>query len=156
MATMVGKESSLLKLLAGLIELDHDASAACDAAIARLSGQPERSTLASFRDDHRRHVGDLTVVLRSMGGKVPVAPEPEAVLTRGKVILGSLLGDEAILMAMKSNEGDTNIAYERAAARTDLPLHVRDVLNRNLADERRHRAWIEARLQVLRQQPSAR
>ena len=39
-----------------------------------------------------------------------------------------------------------NSAYERAVSRDDLTPQLREVLQRNLADERRHRAWIEARL----------
>ena len=47
---------------------------------------------------------------------------------------------------MKSNEDDTNQAYEQALDRDDLTADIRDLLARNLADERRHRGWIEARL----------
>jgi len=47
---------------------------------------------------------------------------------------------------MKSNEDDTNEAYERAVAREGLPSRLQQILQQNLQDERRHRAWIEARL----------
>jgi hypothetical protein len=57
------------------------------------------------------------------------------------------VGDRAILRAMKTNEDDTNTAYERATGRADLTPTIRDVLTRALADERRHRQYIEQRLE---------
>ena len=54
------------------------------------------------------------------------------VLTKGKVVLGGLIGDNAVLQAMKTNEDDTNTAYERA-----------------LGDERRHRDWMVETIRLL-------
>ena len=50
---------------------------------------------------------------------------------------------------MKQNEDQTNAAYERAVALEGLTGPIREVLDRNLVDERRHRAWIEQRLEHL-------
>ena len=61
-------------------------------------------------------------------------------------MIAGLMGDGAILGAMRTNEADTNTAYERAAARQDLPDGAAAVLARNLADEQRHCAWILAQL----------
>ena len=61
-------------------------------------------------------------------------------------MLRGLTDDGGILKAMKSNEDETNAAYEQALARRDITANIRDILERNLADERRHRAWIEAYL----------
>ena len=70
-------------------------------------------------------------------------------LTKGKVVIGGLMGDKAVLEAMKSNEETTNRAYEKATNERGLPNHVGEVLERNLSDERRHRAWIEERLSTM-------
>jgi rubrerythrin len=56
------------------------------------------------------------------------------------------MGDKAILQAMKSNEEDTNTAYGRAVEHEDTPAQVKATLEQNLADERRHHAWIEERI----------
>lgn len=146
MATMVGKEKDLVKLLKDLVELDYDAIEAYRAAIDRIDDDRDKAPLRRFLEDHERHISELTVLVRGMGEEPPQGADIKAVLTKGKVVLGGLIGDRAILLAMKTNEDDTNKAYERAAARSDLPAHIRDVIDRNLADERRHRAWIEARL----------
>ena len=61
-------------------------------------------------------------------------------------VLARRPGDDAILRAMKSNEDDTNLAYERAMGRTDVPQYVHELLSRNQGDEHRHRAWLQATL----------
>jgi uncharacterized protein (TIGR02284 family) len=155
MATMIGTERNLVKCLVDLIELDYDAVEAYEAAIARLDDAASRPTMASFKDDHLRHIADLGRFVRQMGGDVPNKGDFKRVLTKGKVVIGEILGDRGVLMAMKSNEDDTNEAYERAAARNDATPEVKQVLDRNLADERRHRAWIVARLEQIKAAPES-
>jgi hypothetical protein len=71
----------------------------------------------------------------------PEQGDMKSLLTRGKVVLGGLIGGRAILEAMRTNEADTNTVYERAVAHTDLDDATRDVPQRALADERRHCEW---------------
>jgi uncharacterized protein (TIGR02284 family) len=150
MATMVGKEKDITKLLCDLITLDLDAIEAYEAAIARLSTVSDKDQLTWFMEDHRRHVQDLSGIVRSFGEEPPREADFKRILTMGKVVLAGLLDDEAVLRAMKSNEDDTNQAYERAAARQDIPERVLTVLRTNLADERRHWAWLEQRLDSMK------
>jgi hypothetical protein len=65
-------------------------------------------------------------------------------LSKGKVMVASLAGKAQILRALKSHESDASHAYERAADRLDLSSAARQVLDRALADDRRHFHWIEA------------
>ena len=51
-------------------------------------------------------------------------------------------GDRSALQAMRGNEELTNRSYE-AALKEKLPADVRALLEKNLADERRHLAWIK-------------
>lgn len=146
MATMTGTQATLGRLLNDLIELDFDAIEAYKASIGRVANINDRSQLASFLQDHQRHVEELSALVSELGGEPAEGGDIKQVLTKGKVVIGGLLGDRMVLEAMKRNEADTNTAYERAVARTDLPAHVRAVLARNLADERRHREWIVQRL----------
>lgn len=146
MATMVGREKDLLKLLNDLIELDLDAVEAYRIAIDKLESVADKAQLGLFMNDHQRHVRELQQLVIAMGANPASSADAKAVLTKGKVALGSLFGDRAILMAMKTNEDDTNTAYERASARDDLPIHIRQVIVRNLGDEHRHRIYIENRL----------
>ena len=59
------------------------------------------------------------------------------------------MGDKAILQAMRTNEADTNTAYERAVAFHGLSTEMRQVLQRGLQDERRHCEWILEQLKTL-------
>lgn len=156
MGTQVGTEKEVISLLNDLIAIDYDAIEAYEAAIPRLSDQRSKEQLRLFMGDHQRHTVDLADHV-SKYGCVPVTKgDFKQILTKGKVVLGSLIGDKSILAAMKSNEDDTNAAYERALAKTGLPESVRIVLNRNLSDERRHRAWLEQQLlQMEKPQQSA-
>lgn len=146
MATTVGTETDLNSMLESLIELDYDAADAYQAAIERVKNPDFRSTLEGFRKDHIRHTENLGDILRESGRQPPRRGDIKRMLTKGKVVIAGLAGDKAILTAMKTNEDDTNKAYERAVNNQAAPARVKDVLRNNLADERRHRQWIEDQL----------
>jgi uncharacterized protein (TIGR02284 family) len=135
-------------LLNDLIHIDYDAIAAYKAAIARLHQASDKEQLGRFLADHRRHVVDLTPLVVENGGQAVTEADFKEVLTKGRVVIAGLMGDRAILEAMKSNEDDTNAAYGKATVEPGITTRVRQVLARNLADERRHRAWIEQRIVV--------
>jgi uncharacterized protein (TIGR02284 family) len=144
--TIRGREVDVTRMLCGLIELDYDAIDAYQAAIDRLDDLLNKQQMRGFMEDHERHVRELSEFVTRSGVDAPTKGDFKRVLTKGKVVIGQLVGDRGILMAMKSNEDDTNQAYEQAVRRHDLATDLRETLQRNLADERRHRAWIEDRL----------
>lgn len=146
MATMVGKQKDVANLLNSLIELDLDAVVAYEAAIDRLDDEGDKAQLTEFMHDHERHVRELQPLVTELGEEPARKPDIKRVLTKGKVVLAAIIGDRLILLAMKTNEDDTNLAYERAVSRDDVPVHMREVLVRNRDDERRHREYIEQRL----------
>ncbi len=84
----------------------------------------------------------------SLGRKPADNHDFKRMLTKGKVVLAALIGDGPILLAMRSNEKDTNTAYERAVSRADAHGDVRITLRLALLDERRHAAWLERRLRL--------
>jgi uncharacterized protein (TIGR02284 family) len=146
MATMVGTQRELSKLLNALLELDLDAIEAYRAACERLKNESDKTQLSSFQADHERHVRELRPFIAQMNERPAIGPDAKVLLAKGKVVLAGLVGDRAILTAMKTNEDDTNTAYERACRRGDIPADLRVVLDRGLADERRHREYILQRL----------
>lgn len=147
MTTFVGLQLDLHGMLKGLVELDFDAITAYDAALARLTGDVYREPLAEFRDDHERHIEELSRVLRDGGLTPPKGPDLKRLWNGGKVKLAGLVSDRAILYALKSIERDSNVAYERASRSEHVPLQLRELLRACLADERRHRAWLEEQLE---------
>ncbi len=142
MATTVGTESTLEDLLSDLIQLDYDAATAYSAAIDRLENAHFRDALSRFKQDHLRHTQDLGRILSAMGKTPPKEGDAKSLLTKGKVVLGGLMGDKAILQAMKTNEDDTNTAYERAVKHRDADSRTQAALDRALDDERHHRDWM--------------
>lgn len=146
MATMVGKETDVTKLLNDLIALDFDAIEAYEAAISRLSMAADKDQLTRFMADHQRHVRDLSDLVRGFGQKPTEKADIKKILTKGKVVIAGLIDDDSVLKAMRSNEDDTNKAYERATQHVGLAERVLTVLQTNLSDERRHWDWLEKRI----------
>ena len=149
MATLVGTQTELVDALKELIELEYDAIAAYTAAIDRLEEYQFKSHFEQFRVDHQRHVRELSDTLRENGTLPPTGGDAKSLVTQGKVLIGNLAGDRGILAAMRSNEDDTNVAYERVVAHARVTSELEVMLRRNLDDERRHRRWIEDQLSTL-------
>ena len=140
MVTTIGLNPDFKIVLRNLIALDFDAIEAYQEAVERLEDAGLKSKLQEFMMDHQRHTQELSALAASMGVEAPTGPDMKAMLTKGKVMMADMFGDKAILMAMKTNEEDTNTAYDRAFNHDALPAQAREIIERNFADERRHRA----------------
>lgn len=149
MVTTVGTETTLENLLKDLVQLEHDAADAYEAAVDRLKDAGFRSQLTGFRQDHLRHIAELTALMADLGHEAPKEGDMKSLLAKGKVVLGGLMGDKAILQAMKTNEDDTNTAYDRAVKFEKAPPEIRLTFEKAQADERRHRDWMVATLEKL-------
>lgn len=145
----VQDQSKIVKTLQQLVKLDYDAIEAYEAAIERLDDAESKGQLGIFRDDHRKHTENLGELLMKMNADVPQGPDAKRLLTKGKVVLGGLVGDKAILMAMHANEDVTNKTYEEAAKHVAGDSEMQQTLESNLQDERRHRDWIDRKLKSL-------
>lgn len=140
MATVTDSKE-IISDLNDIIELDYDAIAAYRTAIERLENDAYKVKLTEFMGDHERHIVELGKAVLNEGGKPSTEGDAKKILTRGKVVLADLAGDQAILKAMKSNEEQTNYKYEDAV-KIGYPENVQAILQRGLEDERRHKAWI--------------
>ena len=143
MVTTVGTEGRIEDLVSNLLYLEHDAIAAYDSTIDKLQDPSHKQQIAAFRDDHLRHVAELEKMAGLLKIAVPQSGDLKQLLTTGKIALASLVGDGAILGAMKTNEDDTVTAYERAGRHGDAVPESRRVFESFAADERRHRAYME-------------
>ncbi|MDO8862065.1 DUF2383 domain-containing protein [Haliea sp. E1-2-M8] len=146
--TTVMDSKQIISDLGDLIELDYDAIAAYQAAIERLDTAAYREKLTEFLGDHERHVKELGEAVRKEGGSPPTKGDAMKILTKGKVVLADLLGDAAILKAMRANEEVTNKKYETAVEK-GYAEHIQALLRKGLADERRHKGWIETTVEKL-------
>ena len=142
MVTTVGMESTLSGLVEDLILLEHDAIAAYEQTIERLQNPQYKQQVAAFKADHDRHVQELAQLASAVGAEVHREGDMKQMLTTGKVALASMMGDSAILTAMRTNEEDTVTAYERASRHSEATPEARTIFERAHADELRHREWM--------------
>ncbi len=136
------------ELIATLARLDLEAALAYDAA-ADLCGDPELSRqLTRFAHDHRRHVEELNRVLAREGEPEPAPPEGGAAVLAGIVKVAGPLGPDVIVVALLGNEQLTNLSYDAALA-YEWDGEDEALLERFVADERRHLAWLAQRHEAL-------
>ncbi|HJL17577.1 MAG TPA: DUF892 family protein [Sandaracinaceae bacterium LLY-WYZ-13_1] len=140
-------DEKLVSMLNDLIQLDYDAIEAYRAAIDRLEDDNARAKLETFMEDHVKHTRNLSKLIQQHGGTPKTKPDAKKALTKGKVVLANLAGDEAILKAMRTNEDETNEKYEKSLKTPGLDAATRSTLEANLQDEQRHRQWIIDRLE---------
>jgi len=143
MVTTIGTETTLEGLLSDLMSLEHDAIAAYEEAVKRLDGPSLKEGMQGLLSDHQSHLAELDKIMHGMGQNTPSDGAAKKMLTQGKVMAADVIGDKAILNAMKSNEQDTNTAYDRATRMTGIPEDVMAFLQRARDDEARHKAWLE-------------
>lgn len=143
MATTIGTESDPTDLVQNLIHLEHDAIAAYESCIERLDDAAAKTQVSAFLQDHRRHLDELHQIASMNGIEAPSGGSMKQMLTTGKVAFADMMGDGAILKAMKTNEDDTVAAYERASTHESCTPQARSIFQRAHEDELRHRAYME-------------
>ncbi len=140
--------SKLIDKLNDLIALDYDAVNAYESAIKRINSQQIREPLRQFQADHERHIRDLSAVVSQMGGKPRQRPDSKGFFIQAFTAVTSMMGDRAALMAMRGNEQLTNRTYDKALVDSVWPQSVRELIERNRDDERRHLAFVEQALEA--------
>lgn len=143
MTTLVGTQSNFADAIKELVELDYDAIEAYKSAIDKITNNDYKEHLQQFKADHERHVQQLNAILRGHGQQTIDGPSNKQWLTKGKVVLANLFGDDSIMQAMRTNEEDTNTAYERINNHADKWQDAVEVLKQGLLDEKKHKKWIE-------------
>src|SRR5690625_4396391 len=119
---MIMNTQEIIERLNSLIQLDVDAVGAYDQAIERIDTPSIQSDIMRFRDDHKRHITDLSTLVERLGGKpVEASPDFKGFLIEGFTALRSITGTEGALKAMKGNEELTNKRYEDALHLAGLP-----------------------------------
>jgi hypothetical protein len=134
-----------------LLQLDYDAVDAYTLAIGALTNVGRRETVVRFREDHVRHIAELTRAIRRHGG-VP-ADRAHATSTGFKLAmqrLGAFGGDRAVIVAFKTNEGQSCEKYTRAATQAgNWPDDLREIISVAADDEARHYEWAESQLEAV-------
>ena len=149
MVTTVGTSTDLRTLIENFILLERDAIAAYETTIEKLESPAHKARIEEFRQDHLRHLSDLQDLAARHGADAPAEGDSKEMLTKGKVKLAGLMGgDGAVLQAMSSNETDTVTAYANGCDNAAVPVEALPVFERALADERRHKEWMDRAAQA--------
>jgi ElaB/YqjD/DUF883 family membrane-anchored ribosome-binding protein/rubrerythrin len=131
-----------------LLQLDHDAVAAYDVAIAKLDDRDHADQIAGFRRDHERHIRELNDLVGRFGGTPQNHPHATGPFKTALQSLGALAGDKGLLMAFRTNELQVRTKYDSYASRAMLwPPDVKRVIDGAALDEERHYAWVADVLQ---------
>jgi hypothetical protein len=139
----------LTDLLEDLIDVERTAISVLKAAVERLIDRAIATHLMMFQNDHERHVRDINDSLSADCEASPRSGEFRAFDARGGAGLEAGMGDDRrILEALKTSALATTRAYETALLHPAILPEVGPILQRSLADERRHLQWIEQRLQT--------
>jgi uncharacterized protein (TIGR02284 family) len=143
-AMKASKVDPVVAMLNALIAHDHEEIVSCEAALSRA---PDRDLdeLRRMISDHRRHIARLTLLVYTLGGKPAREGDVKRAWSTGLVLLGSLLGEHAMLEVVQSREREIRGAYLDALSHV-LSRPIRAVLEENLRDELKHTAWLESRL----------
>jgi uncharacterized protein (TIGR02284 family) len=137
----------LIEELNDLIRLDRDAIGVYNEAIAKIEEPQIVARLTEFRSDHERHVAELSAIVRRFGGSPPESAGARGIVRKVLTKLAGLVGTEACLKAMESNEEVLNEQYSKRLA-LDLPVDVAASVERNYANEGHHLEWVKEALRT--------
>ncbi|WP_017446596.1 ferritin-like domain-containing protein [Gayadomonas joobiniege] len=135
--------SSVNSTLSELCKYDFDAVAAYEAAIDRVDDKDAKIQLKVLCDENKNHTVALNRFLNQRGEEAVTGPDSKKLLTKGKVVLADIMGDEKIIDAMLSNEKEMLNKYSDALELDGLTVQEREILTKHYNDEKRHKAWLE-------------
>jgi rubrerythrin len=143
MVTFISAQPSFADAIRELLHLDNAAIEAYEKAISKLDNLEYKQKLREFMHDHQEHVDKLYDLLKTHHEPLSDLQGSEKWFTKGEVVITNLVGDQAILIAMASNEIDTNTAYKLINERKDKWEDSVSILNHWLEDEKGHLAWLK-------------
>jgi hypothetical protein len=130
-----------------LLQLDHDAVGAYEVAIDNLQNRDDALQIEGFKLDHQRHIRELNDLIQELGGIPTNEPHPTAPLKQALQKIAGVAGDDALLLAWRSNEQRTMSAYDGYAQKAQTwPPAVKRLIDQNALDEERHYRWAVDRL----------
>ena len=143
MDTQVLTQAKIVEELNEVLQIDIDAVGAYQTAIDAISEFEIKRQLVQFKADHERHITDLNGLITGSGGDPNKRPDLRGFVRKSFTKVAGLVGTEATLRAMLSNEKLTNDVYARHVQKA-FPPDILEVLRRNYGDEQRHYSWIES------------
>jgi uncharacterized protein (TIGR02284 family) len=140
------QNQTLIKELNKLIQVDIDTIHAYSQALEAVENEDIKKELEGFKKDHQRHVDNLSQVVREKGGDpIPFSQDFKGYMIEGYTAIRSLIGETSALKAMETNEKITSSYYKDALSK-DFPPEVKEVIQNNFEDEKKHLEFIKKSL----------
>lgn len=141
--------NELIEMIKELVQMDIDTVHAYNRALDEISDKILHSRLAAFRDNHQKHIADLSHQIRMLGGQ---APEPtrdfKGFILEAFTALRIATGTKGALKALKTVEEITNQYYGNVVSET-VPETLKDMLRKYFSDEKIHLDYISRNLHTL-------
>ena len=131
-----------------LLQLDCDAVAAYEIAIGKLRDVGARGDLVLFKQDHERHIEDLSRTVLRLGGTPKDRGDLKGILVDALTALRSASGDVGALRAIRMAERIVNRRYGSTLAHA-LSEDARAIVKAHRDDERHHLLEIRDHLERL-------
>ncbi len=131
-------EHSIKQVLNDLIQVDIDTFHVYTQAAQNVKNKELKELLLSFAANHEEHVNILSKLVLDLGGHPPsFSRDFKGFLTSGYTAIKVAGGKLRTLDAMETNEIISKRYYNKALSMT-LPRNIKEIINRNLNDEKRH------------------
>lgn len=136
----------IVKELKSLCQLDIDAFYAYNETMHHFNIVDMKSHIENFKEDHERHIKDLSDAIRSLDEQPPeFSRDFKGYLLGAFTKVRSLTGTEGALKALRSGEESTNKRYGKAV-NMDFPAGIKALVEKNYRDAQSHLAYIEKAL----------
>jgi uncharacterized protein (TIGR02284 family) len=144
-------DTNVIEVLSDLVQLDVDATYAYEQALKQIDDKKIYADIEGFRDDHLRHIDELSALIKELGGTPPdKSRDLKGFVIEGFTALRSVTGTKGALSAMEGNEKLTNKNYQSAIDdNPDFSTRVMNLLKKNYGDEQRHLHYIQSTLKKL-------
>lgn len=139
----------LAKDLIALCLLDIDAAVAYEQAIPHIEHSLVKQRFNEFLNDHNRHIGDLSQMIRELGETPPERkPDFKGFFLKKFTDARSAQGTQGALSAMDTNEKLVNRIYGEAVGWPDLVPNAKSLILTNIDDEKKHLQFIEESIEA--------
>ncbi|MBE0534605.1 MAG: ferritin-like domain-containing protein [Phycisphaerae bacterium] len=130
--------------VSGLIKLDWDAAECYDRALEKIETPDMHRTIATFADDHRRHVDRLSEYMVSIGETPPErSKDIKGHLMESYAAIRSATGEVGALKSLHTSEKMTNKEYRKALENENLAEEAHAIIMDHYEDEKRHLMYVE-------------
>jgi hypothetical protein len=140
---------TVMDKIRALAQLDRDAIDVYEEALEHVVDAGVRDHLIDFRDEHQHHLTELAAAILRLSGQGFIAREDAmGHVAEWITAFRAMGGERGALEALRSAEKYHNARYSEAVTWdvADDQLHAE--LEQFYADEQRHLAYVESRLQA--------